>query len=843
MKFDRALLLRSLGILVWLFAWYADQAAAAIPASIAGIRPKTRINRPVDMARRVALNEHTLPLLATAQDQGAVDPALRLRHMVLLLKSSAEQQAAIESLAAVQQTPNSPDYHRWLKPEEFASHFGVAAGDLQIVKDFLIANGFTIEDVAAGGRSISFSGSAAQVKQVFATEIHHYRWKGESHIANSGDPQIPAALADVVDAVLNLHNFFSKPQSRFQPVAKSSTGTAVANYNLGNSHYLLPGDYGKLYNINPLYNAGIKGDGITIAVLGRSNIQTNDVTLFQNLAQQANKAPQILITNSDPGLVTDDQTESSLDVEWAMGVAPGANTVLVTSASTANSDGVSLSAQYAVDHNIGDVITLSYGSCEKQMGRRNSLYWYNLWQQAQLQGQTVLVSSGDSGVAGCDSPSNSSATLGLSVNALCSSPYSTCVGGTQFLDTANPAQYWLSANPSGGTVTALGYIPEAVWNESAALSGGSGLWASGGGKSAYWSKPTWQAGNGVPADGLRDVPDLSLTAAQHDGYLIYMNSSMYIAGGTSAAAPALAAILALVEQYNGVRQGNINPTLYGLYRLQPTNGNTYFHTTLSGNNSVPGLSGYTANGTGYNLAAGLGSVDTNVLTTQWHNLYPLSSSVSVTGSAASINAGQSVSFTASITGFHPTGSVQFANNGQALAAPVALNNGQATLTAALLTPGSNSITANYSGDGNNLASTSNVFSETVIALTTVTISVSAPTIGVGQSLTLTATVTGNNPSGTVQFYLNGAALGSPVAVINGVAELTTNSLTQVGVGAITASYSGDGLNTASNSPEFDETVEPVGSRQVPALTPWMEGVLGLLLIYTMSRARKARNTL
>ena len=844
---------------------------AEIPDSLEHIAPQNRINRSIDTADRITLHGNRNPVQDSGEDQGAVDDKLVLQNIILHLKSSPEQIAALKTFNQAQQTPGAPEYHHWLTPTEFAQRFGVAQQDLELIQNFLTQQGFTVNEISAGGRSIVFSGTAKQVKNTFHTEIHHYLWRGEKHIANSSDPQIPAALSDVVEGVVNLHNFFTHSRKPPHSLNKSahpgtslSTGDTntfdifpISEFTSGSSHYLTPGDYAVIYDINPLYKASMNGNGVSIAVLGRSDILTTDVTSFQSFSGLPSKIPQIVKPSGSPGLVSGDQTESSLDVEWAAGIAPGATIKFVTIPSTTTADGITLAAQYAVQNNIGDIISLSYGLCETAMGSSGLIFWASLWNQAQTQGQTILVSSGDSGAAGCDTSSNATASNGAYVNGICSNPFNTCVGGTQFIDTANPSQYWLSSNPSGSTTSAIKYIPEAVWNESAAVSGGSGLWSSGGGKSVFWYKPAWQAAPGVPTDGFRDVPDVSMTAAQHDGYFIYMNGKQYIAAGTSAAAPALAGILAMLVQYNG-RQGDINTNLYGLYKLQSSGSYTYFHPTLSGNNSVPGQIGYSATGTGYNLATGLGSVDANLLVRHWHDvsninsrnvhaaiesatamLMPVNSSVALSSSTPQLTSGQTITFTAKVNGDNPSGSIQFLNNGTALVGAVALSNGSASLTtSSLISAGIDNITAAYSGDSNNLPGVSATLSETVQAVTTVTVSTSLTTITAGQSLTLTATVTGANPTGSVQFYVNGTPLGSPVQLVNGVASLTTNGLNTTGQDNITAIYSGDSLNAGNTSPTTQENVVAANPVAVPALSVTQEWLLALLLLLAILGLQK-----
>jgi len=321
----------------------------------------------------------------------------------------------------------------------------------------------------------------------------------------------------------------------------------------------------------------------------------------------------IIVNGSDPGSgVSDDVDEAMLDVEWAGAVANGATIEFVTSASTAFSDGVFLSAQYIVDHNLAPIMSVSYGLCEASLGSGGNIFFNALWEQAASQGITVLVSAGDSGAAGCDAPDSTTATRGRGVNGLCSTPYSTCVGGTEFDDAVDPGLYWSDSNSNSGS-SALDYIPESVWNES----GSSGLWSTGGGVSTVYAKPSWQSAPGVPPDGKRDVPDVALTAASHDGYLVQINGSFYVIGGTSAAAPSFAGLLALVAQKTAERLGNANPELYKLASMKPLAGTAYvFHDVISGNNSVPGLVGYSA-GPEYDLTTGLGSVDAQSLVTAW----------------------------------------------------------------------------------------------------------------------------------------------------------------------------------------------------------------------------------
>jgi pseudomonalisin len=265
------------------------------------------------------------------------------------------------------------------------------------------------------------------------------------------------------------------------------------------------------------------------------------------------------------------------------------------------------------------------------MGASANSFFNSLWEQAAAEGITVLVSAGDSGAAGCDSSSATKATHGRGVNGICSTPYSTCVGGTRFNDTASPSLYWSNTTGSNGE-SALSYIPEIVWNES----GSTGLWSTGGGISTVYPKPSWQAGKGVPADGKRDVPDVSLTAAGHDSYLVGVWGALYGISGTSAASPSFAGIMAITAQKAAARLGNANPELYHLAAVQSSGGAAVFHDVTSGNNTVPGVTGFSA-AAGYDQSTGWGSVDADKLVTAWGAAPPPPTpTLSLTLSSASV---------------------------------------------------------------------------------------------------------------------------------------------------------------------------------------------------------------
>jgi len=642
--------------------------AAAPGLAAPAVGPVERILSPIDTRVRTELAGHLHPALRQATDRGAAAAALPLNRLILVLQGSAAQEAALEQFLHDVQDPQHPDYQHWLTPQTFAQRYGVHPADLARVQTWLRAQGFTIDALPAGGRSIQFSGTVAQLDRAFGTHMHHYDWHGERHLATASNPTIPTALAGVVRGFASLHDFRHQPQVvRLATGVPGATGTASApqlNATNGN-HYLGPGDYAVIYDLSASYAAGLNGAGHSIAVLGRTDIVAGDLSTYRNTFGLGANAPLITYNGKNPGIVSGDELESDLDLEWSGGVAPGATIQFITSPNTGNTDGIDLSAQYAVSNNVADIISVSYGSCESptEVAGGAVPFYHQLWQQAAAQGISVLVSSGDAGAADCDPANASTAVAGLGVNRLCSSPYSTCVGGTQFTaDVATPATYW-AANNAPSLATALSYIGEGVWNESGS-NGGSGLYSSGGGASLYFAKPSWQYAVGVPSDGLRDVPDLALTAAQHDGYWVYTSdvstktTTSVSVGGTSASTPAMAGIVALIAQKQGKRLGNINAVLYGLSNLQASGGASVFHRITSGNNSVPGQPGFSASSQdpSYNQATGLGSVDAGLLIAHWTDaaasIATLSPSAALVPAAATqgaltLNLGAAVAWTAS----------------------------------------------------------------------------------------------------------------------------------------------------------------------------------------------------
>ncbi len=649
-----------------------------------------RITAPVDLRRTVVLKGHVHPKAQSQNDEGPVDPSMEISYATVLLKPAAP----LETFLAEQQNHSSPDYHRWLTPEQFADRFGLTANDIAKVVSWLESYGLQVNHVARGRHWISFSGKAAQAQRAFHTEIHRYRRNGVAHFANAAEPSVPAALEGVVNGFDGLDDFGLQPMN--------IEAIATPDFNSGGSHYLAPDDVATIYNIAPLYAAGFDGSGQNLVVIGQTAISLADIQTFRRRFNLPANDPRLVLFGPSPGIRSVDLPEADLDIEWAGAVARKATIIYVYSRS------VSTSAQYAVDQNLAPVMTFSYGDCEPAA----STVLRSIAQQASAQGITWLVSSGDSGAATCDRDTPTpQAAKGQTVSFPASIPEITAVGGTEFNET-NGA-YWAAANTANGG-SALSYIPEKAWNDSVLR---NGLHATGGGASVLYPKPIWQTGPGVPDDKARDVPDVAFSAsADHDGYEVTSAGVSHIFGGTSVGTPVFAGMVALLNQYltsNGSQAqpglGNINPTLYRLAQSTPD----IFHDIVTGDNIVAcaqgtadcvnGFLGFST-GPGYDLATGLGSVDAYRMVTEWTT--GTSSTTTITASPNTFGLTDTVQLAATVTAASgkgtPTGTVTFLANDVSLGVVQVDSTGGTApvpVSAMLIAAGNGTVTALYSGDG------------------------------------------------------------------------------------------------------------------------------------------------
>jgi Pro-kumamolisin, activation domain/Bacterial Ig-like domain (group 3) len=574
-----------------------------------------RVVGPVDNTKRITLSGNVHPLARAEFDRGPVDSTLAMTRVLLLLKRGDDQDAALQGYMQQQHDKSSTNYHVWLTPDQFGTHYGPADADIHTVMEWLSSQGLTVTKVYSGKTIIEFSGSAAQVQSTFGVGLHKYEVNGKTYVANSNDPQIPAGLAPVLVGVVSLNNFPRQSHLLTSGQVRKTAGKGGLeplftfpnpSGNGGNFYGLAPGDFATIYNSKGLIASGNDGTGQTIAIVGETNINVTDVQAFRQMfGLPANfSATNVILNGEDPGITsTNEESEADLDVQWSGAVAPGATIDYVVSGSTPASQGIDLSALYIIEYNLAGIISESYGSCESALGTTGNAFYNSLWEQAAAQGVTVILSAGDGGSAGCDDFKTATvATHGLAVSGAASTPFNVAVGGTDFDQVNKWSTYWSATNTATGTdvigTSALSYIPEIPWSNNCAQIGLTGcgsnapqgslnIVAGSGGASNTYGKPEWQIGiSGMPNDSHRDLPDISLFASSGfdgSGYIICQADAnggtpcnltagevnFTVVGGTSASSPAFAGVMALVNQYESAhggtsRQGNANYVLYSL---------------------------------------------------------------------------------------------------------------------------------------------------------------------------------------------------------------------------------------------------------------------------------------
>ena len=656
---------------------------------------RDRIMYAVDSARTVPVRGSAHPLAYPQFDQGRISPERQLNAVALTFRLSASQQADLKELLREQQDRSSPNYHRWLTPEQYAARFGMTSNDLAKVTAWLQSQGLTVSGVSRNRNEISFSGSVGQVEYALRTELHRYLINGEQHMANAGDVSVPDAFAGEVLGVRGLNDFH--PKARFRKPAVRFTS------NISGSHFVIPADFATLYDLPSNFD----GTGQTIAVVGQTLLNatnsTSDIDAFRSAAGLPARTSTNFKLIQVPGTgtataCTGDQTETDLDLEWTEGVAKNATIKFVYAGNGSGTNcnnrtsNVFDALQYSITNNVAPIISISYGNCEANLGKSFVLTMQQWAQQANAQGQTISGPSGDEGAADCDT--GTSATQGLAVDVPAAIPEVTGVGGSEFTGdaaavvtmtsgcAAATTDWGPSCTATSSAGTALHYITEKTWNDPPGT-GATSLSAGGGGASTIFSKPSWQSGTGVPGDGKRDVPDIALNGSNaHDSYLICSqdfftgtpgvtscangfrssssntnnNNLLDGIGGTSAGAPTFAGILALINQATASSGlGNVNPMLYALAASSPT----AFHDITSGNNNAPctvgtkncpaGTTslGFSA-GAGYDQVTGLGSLDVANLISAWTAVTP-TQDFALDGLVTSGVTGQAATSTVTVT--------------------------------------------------------------------------------------------------------------------------------------------------------------------------------------------------
>ncbi|MGA2131158.1 MAG: S53 family peptidase [Bryobacteraceae bacterium] len=682
------------------------------PVSVTQARPL--ITQAADPGRLQTLAGNT-PSDANAQnDRGRVPDTFAMDHMLLQLRRSPERERALKDRIGELYDSQSPNFHKWLTAAEFGRSYGSAPADVESVANWLRAGGFAVNTLYPSGMVIDFSGTAGQVLAAFHTEIHKLSVNGKEHYANMSDPQIPEALAPAITGIVSLHDF--RPHSMLKPRAQYTISQFGATYWI-----ITPADLATIYDLNAAYAAGYTGQGQTIAVVEDSDLyDTADWTTFRSTLGLDSYSSGTLVplqpqpssganncTDPGPDVTYGDDTEATADAEWATAAAPNAKIIVAACTDTSTFGGLIATQNLINSSSPPQIISMSYGGCEAGNGQAANATYNSAYQQAAAEGVSVFVSAGDEGAASCD-VGFSAATHGVAVSAYASTPYNVAVGGTDFGDTylGTNDTYW-SATNSSTFGSALGYVPEIPWNDSCAgsilasywnystgygaggfcgssdaqLDGFEAVVAGSGGPSGCatgvpadnlivsgtcqgYAKPSWQSGvSGIPNDGVRDLPDVSMFAGNgiwgHYYVTCFSDTTNGGAtcgsvpadwtglGGTSIASPVLAGIQALINQKMGAPQGNPNPVYYKLAASSVAS--SVFHSVTTGD-IVVNCSGeidcfgagfvargygtvFAGNGAlstsldtyspafaaaaGWNLATGLGSVDGYNLIVNW----------------------------------------------------------------------------------------------------------------------------------------------------------------------------------------------------------------------------------
>ncbi|MFC6645339.1 protease pro-enzyme activation domain-containing protein [Granulicella cerasi] len=757
--------------------------AALVAQSAAPVRLVTAA---VNNSDRIALAGSLRKDLAHATDLGTASTSLTARNAMIVLERSAAQEADLEQYLGDVQNASSPSFHKWLTPAEYGARFGASSDDIAAITGWLQSQGLTVVKTSPAANVIVFSGSVGQLQNAFATTIHQVSLNGEKHLTALTEPKLPRALAPAVKGVLGLDDFRPHPYVQKAPTAtyNATTKRIEPDFTLFSSAgtpylYLDPADAATVYNtpnanLNPNYTGTTyDGTGITVGVVGDSNFATGPVSNYRQafLGETTStlNMPTVVIDGVDPG-INGDEIETFLDLEVLGGIAPKAKINYYASADSDISNGLFNAIQRAVNDNAVSILSVSFGACEAGLGTATNGFIAETYKQAAAQGITVLVSSGDAGAATCDSSAATTATHGLAVNGLSSTPYNISVGGTDFYGLLSGFTTYVDTTTSGSAPyyrTAKSYIPERPWNDSTssngalannvAYSASPNIIGGGGGKSIIYSKPAFQSAL-TPADGARDLPDVSFLAGNgFDGavWVICETSSIYGdncatsngqiassarfsgAGGTSASTPAFAGMLALVEQSIGARLGAANNVIY---KLASTKYSTVFHDITAGNNSVVCtanttncgsngfLTGYDAT-TGYDLATGLGSVNAAALLQNWSSGTGTASTTAFTinGSTAAVSVthGTSLTFGVNVNPTTATGDVGIVNTATASSSSsstlngtpytLTLANGAATGSYNGLPGGQYTVYANYGGDSSTASSKSSAISVNIAA--------------------------------------------------------------------------------------------------------------------------------
>jgi len=362
-----------------------------------------RLNGQVETSSLMPLPGSVHPWARPEFDRGPA-PATSSGRMLLVLRRSPEQEEALQSLIAAQQDPHSASYHKWLNSEEFGKRFGVADSDLQTVTSYLSSQGIAVGRVFHNHMAIELSATAEQMRSTFKSEIHTYSVGGRTFSANATPPRIPSALRSVVSGFASLNNFSAtatapghqatlNPSSHvLKPLYTDATGTTFG---------ITPGDLSVIYDVPSPTGVGLGGTNVSVGVLGDSNINVSYINNYRSLFGLGANPPIVVVDGNDPGL-NGDAYIAYKQIELLSAVAPRANIIYYTSATTDYDTGLNFALIRAVEDNQVQGLLHGFQGCESALGSPELLLLNQAYEQAAAQGITVVAAAGNSGAAGCE---------------------------------------------------------------------------------------------------------------------------------------------------------------------------------------------------------------------------------------------------------------------------------------------------------------------------------------------------------------------------------------------------------------------------------------------------------
>ena len=550
-------------------------------------------------AQTVPLRDQVAPQIRGLVPTGEVNPN---QVLPLEIRFAPRNRSDLDALLQALQTPSSPRYHKWLSAPDFSLRFGPRQSDFDAVAEWLRSNGFEVLGDPKNDRAIRFRGPVVKIEKSFKTKI--FRFGAGAKFGNLAAPQIPTRFAGTIGAIVGLDNF-AVVEPLVRPSGLHGSASATPFYGGGSlGDHFAPSDFYTFYNQTPLSQAGIDGGGPSndcIAIFAESNVHVDVIDTFNSaFGLPPENLSMVFVEQSDPGYQPGAETELLLDTEWSHAIAPAAPTVVYVGDFTEFPYQTTLAdaiGAFVNDDKCG-ALDISYHICNV----RDSYYSQvldPLFAQAAAQGQSVFVSSGDSGGNDCGLPI-------LNVSEMAADPNVVAVGGTQFA-----AIYDSNGNDVGSNT-------EYAWDDPTDAIDPGG--ATGGGASRIFPKPFWQSGPGVPSDGVRDLPDVAMMAGifQPGAFIIDDQGGgdfpvLEFVGGTSVGAPIWAGISKLIVQLKGERLGNMNPRIYAMARQGESAEGL---SDVTGNSPVTSDNRFPA-GPGYDQATGWGTVDLDKFVNQF----------------------------------------------------------------------------------------------------------------------------------------------------------------------------------------------------------------------------------